>query len=189
MSDHNLIGVIVRLKGVNNESMEHMKRSKKTFDPVIYSEQIGNINWEKLYECTNIDVANAIFEEEILNILNVAAPMIKSQPQKTPSNWVSDETRNFMALRDLAKDIASKSQNANDWNLYRRLRNKCTLEVSKNRKLHLKKMSDILCQKKTAVVYSIWPKIAWGGLHQDLQNVSCGKTKWSFRQKKCPKLW
>ena len=150
VSDHNLIGVIIRLKGTNNESQEHLKRSKKAFDPKIYTDQISKINWDRLYSCINIDVANSIFEEEMLNILDILAPMVKSQPQKTPSNWVSDETRNFMALRDLAKDIASKSQNANDWMLYRCLRNKCSSEVSKNRKTHFKKMSDLHCENNNS---------------------------------------
>ena len=141
-ADHNLIQVRYRLKGGDKKNSEIVKRQRSGLDPVEYGKEIGLINWDPLYAMTDIYLANSYFEEQILAVLNKMAPIIKYQPRQGAKNWLKKETRQKIHLRNLARENAAKSLNRDDWNLYRRLRNKCTQMVKNDRKSHFSNLNN-----------------------------------------------
>ena len=48
-----------------------------------------------------------------------------------------------MILRDLTRETASKSKRNDDWELYKKLKNKCNRAVKNDRALHQKQIDDL----------------------------------------------
>ena len=116
-ADHNLILTTIRLKGNSGQEQEIIKRNRKNFIAEDYQKEISKIDWEPLYRIKNLDIAYDHFENSILNILDKMAPMCKAQPRKNVTNWVSQETRDKMLLRNIARENARKSKREDDWSL------------------------------------------------------------------------
>ncbi len=139
--DHNLIQVKYRIKGTDGRNNEIMKRLRRKFDPTEYRRRVSMIDWDVMYNMTDIDVANSYFEDNILKILNEMAPITKFQPRIKVNNWLMKEAREKMRLRDLARETAAKHQQRDDWKLYRKLRNKCTRMIKNDRTSHFSKIN------------------------------------------------
>ena len=101
VADHNMIQITYRLKGNNIRNNEIMKRNRSNFNIDEYRNEINKIDWDKLYQFDNIDLAYSYLEENILRIYDKMAPMGKCQPRKGNTNWLSRVTRDKMVLRDL----------------------------------------------------------------------------------------
>ena len=78
-TDHNIIKMVLRIKGKISTPIEILRRSLKNWDTNNYKKEIGEINWSKMYEQTNVSVAYSHFETEVLKVLNKAAPLSKIQ--------------------------------------------------------------------------------------------------------------
>ena len=61
------------------------------------------------------------------------APFHKVQVRNHFTPWVSEETKALMQSRDDARTKAVQSSQEEDWKSYRRLRNKCSTEVVRDR--------------------------------------------------------
>ena len=92
-----------------------------------------------LYSCTDINLAYDFFATKIGDILNHMAPFRKIQIRNKITPWVSSNTKTLMVERDAARKSASDSNSPEDWQKYRKLRNKCTSEVSKDKNKFLEK--------------------------------------------------
>ena len=150
-ADHNIVSTVVRFKGVKTSQGEHMRRSMKNWDNTEYVRCISMIDWTELYECVNIDVANSMFEEKLLEVLDSLAPMEKVQHRKNQGNtWISNTTRENMRRRDTMRDKAVNSGLQTDWDEYKHMRNNCNSNVKTDRRDHLKKISDIHCKDKNS---------------------------------------
>ena len=64
-SDHNLIELVIRTKGVNSAPKEAMRRQRKNFILSDYVNRVKNIDWSNLYDTEDLDIANDIFENNI----------------------------------------------------------------------------------------------------------------------------
>ena len=84
------------------------------------------IDWTDLLNTSDINIANDIFETHIRKILDSEAPVVSRQIQMKNKRWITKQTRDQMTARDYARQTASQSQSVEDWQLYRKLRNKCT---------------------------------------------------------------
>ena len=74
--------------------MEEKKFSRKS------EKWIRDLDWNDLYQMTNIDLANTYFQEKVSAILNQVAPVIVVQPQRKVKPWVTDTTKDEMKTRD-----------------------------------------------------------------------------------------
>ena len=70
-----------------------------------------------------------------------------TSPEENPNNWVEDNTKVMIAERDNWRDIATISNQEEAWINNRTLRNKCNVQIKKDRenhqKLQHKKMDEI----------------------------------------------
>ena len=176
-ADHNLVSIVIKHKGNNNTSGEHMKRDMKGWNTDKYISDICNINSDCLYRCEDIDLANNIFEEKVTAVLEALAPLKKVQNKKHANNFISKETRDLMTNRDLIRETAVKSQRQEDWDLYRRLWNRCNQQVKNGRCDNFKKMSDKLCEdKNSAGLYRMAKnRMGWAATGPPISFVQDGK--------------
>ena len=132
-SDHNVTGVRIRLKGMDRAQNEVMSRDKRNFDEKKFKMEVKQIDWSDMYKLTDINLANDFFATKVGDILEKMAPLRKLQIRNKITPWVSENTKNLMSNRDAARKTASETNLNDDWIHYRKIRNKCTSEVSKDK--------------------------------------------------------
>ena len=135
-SDHNIIGVTVRVKGMVDCRHEFKKRKWTNFSQDRYIEKISQINWNEMYSCSNVNLAWDFFETNIKEVLSTEAPILKVQPRGSFKSWVSNSTKEKMKLRDTARDKAKATGDVEKWIEYRKLRNQVTKDVKNDRRKH-----------------------------------------------------
>ena len=86
VGDHNLILALVRIKGVDARRLDVSRRSFKNFDPVIYRSRLETLDWNNIYDITDVDLANNFIEEKIVTILDELCPYKTVQSQETVQN-------------------------------------------------------------------------------------------------------
>ena len=88
---------------------------------------MNSVNWGLMYQM-NIDEANTFFEENILEIIDKMAPLVKIQPKKQHCAWITRTTKDLMNLRDLTREQARTTKDQQKWNDYKALRNRCSVQ-------------------------------------------------------------
>ena len=135
-SDHNIIEMVVRIRGKPSHPGEIVSRSRKNMDANTFKEKIAAINWDTMYSMEDLNTANSFFESEILSILDQLAPMKVSQVRGNHKSWITKDSRDLMAARDLARRKAQQSQLPEDWLNYRQLGNCCSAKCKQDKKTH-----------------------------------------------------
>ena len=103
-----------------------MKRKWKQFNLEVFKNRIVSMNWEVIYEQQVPDIAYDIFENYMKTALDEQIPIKKVQPSKNKKNWVSEDTVKLIKTRDKLRKTAVDSNLTEDWNEFRRTRNKVT---------------------------------------------------------------
>ena len=99
-SDHNLIEIIIRLKGINKSPKETVKINRKNFNSETFKEMVAGIDWTDILESNDMDISYDLFETKIRNILDHLTPMKKVQISSKHKSWLTDSTRELIVQRD-----------------------------------------------------------------------------------------
>ena len=150
VADHNLVETLVRLKGCPKTNLEIKKRNTKNLDIKKLQEKIKNYNWEEIYKETDVNLAYNFLEEKLREALDETAPIIKIQPGGNRKCWVTDKTKEHIESRNELKNIAVTSNKSEDWNHFRKERNKVTEMIRKDKKKHLKELFEKAGQEKNS---------------------------------------
>ena len=118
-SDHNIIGITLRIKGIMTNNQEFKKRQWTNFEQKKYVQKVENIDWEAMYSLDNVDLIWDFFETNLSNVINEVAPIVKVQPKGGYRNWVTKETKVLMHERNLLRTQASRTGSTELWNQYR----------------------------------------------------------------------
>ena len=137
-SDHRLILTTRYAKNIRENIKYCLKRSYKNFDEKVFMEEVSKIRWWQVYESNDVDVAVDIFTKKLTDILDKMAPVKKFQIRTKYAAWVSDETKERIRARDIAQQNATRSNSPEDWQIYKKLRNKVTAQL-KTEKLEWQK--------------------------------------------------
>ena len=137
-SDHNVIAARIKLKGEIKAAGEILTRDKSKFVESVFKNELRQTDWSEVFLQSEVNAAYGIMEEKILKTLNKMAPIRKSQIRNKTTPWVSNESKNLITSRNIARQRAVASQRQDDWNNYREIRNKCGAQVRKDRKIFLK---------------------------------------------------
>ena len=136
VGDHNVITALVRVKGVDVRRLDVRRRSFKNFDPVVYRSRLKALDWTKIYDISDVNLANNFIEEKIVNILDELCPYKTVQARKQCKTWLSCEAKQKMEERDNICEAARLSGDPASWDRYRKLRNKVNNDVDRDRKKH-----------------------------------------------------
>ena len=75
------------------------------------------------------------------------APIRTIQIRENYAPWLSEKTRQVMAERDLAQKIAAESKTVDDWNSFKRLRNRVN-KILKNEKRNWQRQKFNKCEEE-----------------------------------------
>ena len=129
ISDHSLIYVYRKLspefafKGHSTKTY----RNFSNFNRENFRRDISRQDWS----CTSDDpnVLWADWKAKFLSIVNSHAPIKTKRVRSGKVPWITSDLRKGMRDRDVAKRKAIKSNNPQDWAMYKRLRNRINGEV------------------------------------------------------------
>ena len=99
------------------------KRSFKNFSPDDFKAAVQSLNFLDVYLCTEVDTAVKLLSEKITTILDNMAPMRTVQIRTNYNPWLSQQTKDLMEERDSLHKKAAETQNVEDWNKFKKLRN------------------------------------------------------------------
>ena len=131
-TDHNIIELMIKLKGKINTPVEVQRRSLKNWDLERYKEKIKNINWTKLYQQSDISLAYNVFETEILEHSGQRSSNDNSASQDKVIKTGSLLKQRIKLKSEIQlREKARLSSEATDWRNYRKQRNLCTASLRK----------------------------------------------------------
>ena len=136
-SDHNIVGIVLRISGTQNNCHVFKKRKWGDFDADRFNLKLSEIDWNQLYCMDDVNLIWDYMQSNILKILDVEAPVIKCQQRNNYNPWLSSETKATMVERDNARQKSILTEEQDDKQKYRTLRNKVTKEVRKDRDNYL----------------------------------------------------
>ena len=112
-------------------------RNYKKYNMQEMNNDIQNIDWGSFYEIKNVDVALNYFNKTLIYIFDKHAPSITKKVRGKPCPWLTEDINQLMNGRDQLLRKARRTQNPNDWNMYKKSRNTCNIQIKKaKRKYH-----------------------------------------------------
>ena len=155
-SDHNVIGVEMSARDFKQSGTTIVKRRWKNFKKDECLQEFRNQDWSDILAQDNVDVANSLLEDRICAILDMFAPMVTIQTRTRYKNFITDETKTCMELRDNSREVAKRSGDESDWIEFRRLRNLCTSKQRADKKKQLNEIfENIEVEKDTSKLFTI----------------------------------
>ena len=85
------------------------------------------------HECSDINILNDMFVEKVGKVLDTMAPLKNYQIRRNYINWLTEEIKLEMKNRDLSRELARRTGEAEHWADYRRRRNKCMKKSSESK--------------------------------------------------------
>ena len=137
-SDHNVVGLEISLRDIKPAGQNFVKRIWKKFNSERCLAKLKTYNWNEILQMTDVSLANSQLEEWLCEVMDTEAPMRIIQARTHFNNWITDDTKIEMRLRDLARDKARLTDLDSDWQDYRRKRNNCTARQKTDKTKHLK---------------------------------------------------
>ena len=138
--DHNVITVMIRMKGRDFSKLDTRKQSYKDFDPVIYRQKLEFESWSDIYEIEDVDLSNDFLESRVIGILDTMCPYKTVQYRTDCKTWLTDATKIKMNARDVTRERARVTGDPDLWSLYKVQRNEVNSLVNKDRKRHYDKL-------------------------------------------------
>lgn len=114
-------------------------------DESLYYSDVSRIDWSTVFQEQDPSRALKVFNDLLLSVIDRHAPIRKLTVRNVNAPWLDKELRDNMTERNRAKTEAIRSGGAQQWAIYRRLRNHVTkLNKIKKRKYYQNK---IVCAK------------------------------------------
>ena len=159
-----MVGIKLAIKGIKSGSNNIVRRTWKNFDSNGCLQKIRNMDWKEILESQDVNVANSLFEEKLGGIMDECAPMKTVQVRSRYNNWIREDTKKEMRMRDAARVTARNTDLDEDWEEFKRLRNSCTVKQRNDKKHHLKAVySGIEEERDTSKLFCYYQKNCWAG--------------------------
>ena len=146
-SDHHVMGVNIRLKGQEGNSLEYLSRKRSMFDKDRFRENLKDSQWEDFYLISNPELANKWLEDRIKSLLQEECPLRKVQPSNRIKSWITGESLEICKLRDQARHTAKTSDLDRDWTEFKRLKNLATKSCRSDKKRHFSQLFEFFEDK------------------------------------------
>ena len=123
-SDHKMIHAVRYSKTIPRSIRYVKKRVFKNFNEEGFRADVKLISWwPSVYGCENANEAAENLSRNIWEALDRWAPVKKVQIKPNYRPWVSQETKVLMNQRNYAQELASRTNNLDDWQKFKNLRN------------------------------------------------------------------
>ncbi|PSN46941.1 hypothetical protein C0J52_21277 [Blattella germanica] len=129
ISHHDIIYVTYSLKCHRPTPKKITYRDLKRIDDTILIRDALDIPWGRIWTLHSVDEKVTKLNEYILTLYDKHAPLRTKKVKKRPSPWMSTLIRDMMVERDLAFKKYGCNKSDENFDHYKRLRNKTTQEI------------------------------------------------------------
>ena len=142
-SDHDMIGYIRFSKDPPAPARTIRKRSYRNFKKEDYLRDLSEVDWTDILSCQDLDLATETFTRKLRYVLDSHAPWLVFQQRKMFIPWLTKETKQLMADRDMLKEVAknlamrdmgkdTSEEQKTAWNRFKQMRNRVTKSKRKD---------------------------------------------------------
>ena len=110
LSDHNMISFAKTCEQTEHMPRSTKKRSYKFYVKEIFNEELGSLDWDKIYNEFDIDKAVEIYTNLIRKTLDRHAPVIKINTNHRPQKVLSTKIKKEMRKREHLFDIYKRNK-------------------------------------------------------------------------------
>ena len=143
LSDHCLVYAIVNTKLMKPKSESVIRRSLKNFDQNKFLTDLDKVPFSVAYTFDDLDDVYWCWEKLFNQVLDEHAPIRKVIKRKEiSSKFITVDIRSVMRKRDRLKKKFYKTRDENDWENYRKMRNKVVSMRRKAVQEHFKNICD-----------------------------------------------
>ena len=136
VSDHQAIYVTRKKEKSSKSKIEFKGRSYKNYDMTHLQNSLKDFNWEDLYNIEDPNEGWDLIYERVINILENMCPEKTFKVNCYREEWMNKDIMEKIINKDKALKKAKKSNNQEDWDLAKRLRNETGKLVKNARKQH-----------------------------------------------------
>lgn len=126
ISDHSLVYSTVK------------HRKFKNFDSASFRHDIPLQNWSNIESCTDPNSMWTAWKQLFVECVNKHAPLREKRTRAIKSPWITPHLKKRMHDRDILKLKASRSNDANDWQAFKRCRNSVNTEIKQTKESYYK---------------------------------------------------
>ena len=123
LSDHDMIGCSRKINNTKYKPRSIKCRNYKNYNPELAMQELRNSKWKDFYECDDVTTAWNFLRDGLLKTINTHAPLIDKRVSGKPCEWLTCDVKAGLNRRDQLLRKARKSNNSDDWNLYKNARN------------------------------------------------------------------
>ena len=137
IADHKLIGCIRKMYNIKYESKTVRSRDYKNYVPENLITDVQQIDWEILYQCTDVNVAANIFTASLKSIFDRHAPIRNKKVKGKPSSCLRKDVKRLIYNKNRLYRKSTKTKTDTDWEEYKLARNRCNGKIQEaKRKYH-----------------------------------------------------
>lgn len=137
ISDHCLISCEIGTPKHSMQPFLYTYRDFSHFNEALFTANLNTIGFERVLYLNNVDEKIKFFNESLLNIYQVHAPIKTVKITKPKSPWITYNMRQMMKTRDRARNKYKTSKDERDFNFYKELRNQVKYALIREKKAYL----------------------------------------------------
>lgn len=112
-------------------------RDYRNFNETIFLEKFHAINWDQMYNYTDVNTMLLFLNTNLLFVFESCAPIRTVRVTKPPAPWITPVIREMMELRDKAYNRFKKSKSLAHWQYYKTLRNYTKQAIKREKKTYI----------------------------------------------------
>ena len=138
------------------------KRVFKDFDEDAFRAEVKLIDWwSSIYSIDSANEAAENLSSKLNEALDRWAPVKKVQVKPMYRPWISKETKGLMNQRDYSQELASRTNNPDDWRKFRNLRNRVVTRTRNEKSSWEKEQLNHLSQDPTSLWRNVKNWMGW----------------------------
>lgn len=137
ISDHLATVGVFNLKSIKTPPKFITRRSFKEFNEEEFRRDIFEQNWDFIYTLDNVDDMLYFFNNTLLRVFDLNAPVRTFRVTKPPAPWLTYNIKQMIKLRDRAHNKYKKTRTHINWKSYTELRNYVTGAIRREQKAYM----------------------------------------------------
>ena len=141
----------------------------KNYSTEIFNEKLSEINWFKVINCDDVDVAWSNFKDLFMSVVDKIAPLKEKRLKQRSEPWITSELLDDIRARDQALETFRKNKTDENYKYFCSLRNRVQYNIKKvKRDYFYNKISD--CKNSST---DIWKAVKSLGFTKLKSSAKC----------------
>lgn len=137
ISDHCLTSCEISNVKVNSKVKFVQYRDFKYFNEESFAHDLKTVDWDYIYSLNNVDDMIHFFNEKVLQLFDIHAPLRTVRVSKQPAPWMTNTIKDMIKLRNNAFNKYKKTKCPTDFSCYKDLRNYTTGAIRREKRAYL----------------------------------------------------